>query len=213
MQTFRPSPIRALTSSFAGVFSIGILGALMVGGLHFAILMDRAQHPRSALPEALARWIDLTLGGLFGLLMLVVAMRSLFSIGGTRYEMGATELVLHRGAVWRHTSTLDLAAITRIEYVSGPISRLFGLRDLRIYTPRDPARSPGSVEWPAASLLGLKNGEEVRRLLLDRRDQLHEAVLAGDHTVSRTPQELHLQRLATAIERLERRLPGSSKGI
>jgi membrane protein YdbS with pleckstrin-like domain len=209
MKTFRPSPIRGFTACFNAVFWTSLLAAVVVGGLHFINWTERMSNPRNALPLSAANLMDTVLLASFGVILVLMSIERLLWAVGTRYEVGATELVLHRGALWRHTSTAALVTITRIESSSGPVSRLFGLRDLRIYTAcsSHPSGNPGGREVAAAVLVGLRNGEEVRRLLLERRDQLHEAVLLGECSAARTPQELQMHRLTTAIERLERRLP------
>ncbi|HZE99063.1 MAG TPA: PH domain-containing protein [Planctomycetota bacterium] len=113
---------------------------------------------------------------------------------------------IHRGLGWRHRSTIPLAGITRIESRSGPVSRIFGLSDLVVYTTS--FRGDRSHESPSASLLGVRERNEIRTLLLERRRRLHEAALLGEVSLARTPQDLQRERLATAIKRLERRLPG-----
>jgi membrane protein YdbS with pleckstrin-like domain len=209
MKTFRPSPIRGFTACFNAVFWTSLAAAVVVGGLHFLNWTERMSNPRSALPLSVANLIDIGLLATFAVILVLLSIERLLWAGSIRYEVGPSDLVLHRGALWRHTSTMALVMITRIESSSGPVSRLFGLCDLHIFTAgsSDPHRNPGGREVAAALLVGLRNGEEVRHLLLERRDQLHEAVLLGDCSVARTPQDLQMHRLTTAIERLERRFP------
>lgn len=207
MRQLRPAFPRSLTRSFEGLFWTALLGAFCSGFAWFAFLLGRLSDPRHAPSPAFEHFILLLVGGAFALLCLVLTVQGFLGPRAARYEVGATDLTVRTGTLWHHTTTIPLVGITRIDAVRGPLMRLFGLTDLRIYTMSTAPTQHGAREWPAATLLGMKEGEDLRRYLLDRRDTLHESVLRGDLSVARTPQELQMERLSIAVERLERRLP------
>jgi len=210
MKLYRPAPFRGLSSCVAALLWTPIVGALFIGVFKLIALINRIDNPRQALSPHAERYLFLGLMALVGLTALVLALQGLLSPLGARYQVGATELMLHRGLLWRRTTTVPLTAITRIERSSGPLMRIFGLADLHVYAwaPGDPPRH-GLREWPTVCLLGLPEAEDVRRFLLERRDSIREAALRGDISLGATAQELQLQRLTCVIERLERRLPTS----
>jgi membrane protein YdbS with pleckstrin-like domain len=208
MKTYKPAVPRGVSSCLAAFVSISLMGAVLVGLLRLAFWLDVVEHRRPGLPVEVQ---DLLLACVVcGLAALAVcwAVSGLLVPLHTRYEVGATELTTHRGLFWRRSSAVDLAAITRIDVVSGPLSRLFGLSDLQVFTLNSRPSPSGQHEVASATLIGLRDAEDVRRILLERRESLHEAAVNGDYSPARTPQDLLLQRLATSIERL---LPGSSR--
>lgn len=207
MRNIRPAFPRSLSRAFEAAFWTSMLGAVCLGLIKFSFLMGRIEHPRHALSPAFEHYTLLALIAAFGLLGLVLALQGFFSPLATRYEIGATELTVRSGMLWRETSTLPLIGITRVESVTGPLMRMFGLTDLRIYSTRTTPTPNGLAETVSVRLLGLRDGEEVRRYLLERRDTLHDSVLRGDLSVARTPQELQMERLTAALERVEQRLP------
>lgn len=147
--------------------------------------------------RAVARQADLRAGGLaaIGAIGGLCLVRSILWRRSARYEIGATELVARTGALWRATQTVPLAKIDAIETSSGPLMRLFGMEDVHLW---------------GITLRSLRDAETVRAHLLERRDALRESALAGDHPVATTPQEIALERLARAVDRLEQRFPSSS---
>jgi membrane protein YdbS with pleckstrin-like domain len=209
MKILRPSFPRAVGSAMSSLFWTSMLGAVVLGFVKLLNLVNRIDHPRHALSPVEEHTLVLALLAGFAVLAAFLGIHGLLSTLATRYVVGATDLTIRRGLLWRRTGSLPFIYITRIERGSGPLMRLFGLADLHVCTsgPYNPVREVASVV-----LRGLRNAEEVRSFLLDRRDSLQEAALRGDYSVARTPQELQLQRLAGAIERLEQRLPGASSG-
>jgi len=203
MKSFRPAFIRSLSSALSAAFwtsiVLGVAGALMV----LPLWIDGFDHPKRGLPESLRHL--LLMGTLAGSIALVglLALQQFLSSLRTHYEVGATELSLERGILWRHRRSIPILEILRVDVRSGPVSRLFGLSDLQIV--RSDPLHPGH-EVTVALLQGLQDGEAVRNFLLDRRHQLREAALLGELSLARNPQELQLERLASAVERLERRL-------
>jgi uncharacterized membrane protein YdbT with pleckstrin-like domain len=170
--------------------------------IYLPLWIDSFDHPKRGAPESVRHLLILGALTLCVAIVGLVAIYQFLSLLGSRYEIGATELTLERGFLWRHRRTFPLMEILRIDVSSGPISRLFGLSDLHIVRsdPRHP-RHEGTVVW----LLGLQDGEAVRNVLLERRHQLQEASLLGELSHVRSPQELQMERLASAVERLERR--------
>ena len=165
-------------------------------------MLDRLGHSRNGPgPVAQRLWI---LGSLvvFSGIGLLVFLRSIFMSRRTRYEIGASELVVQSGVIWQTTKTLPLLEITRIELTSGPLMRLFGLSDLRLHA--------GNVrESASATLLGLRDAEELKTYLLDRRETLRESALEGDYRPPNPTWDLLLGRLTRVVERLDRSLPGA----
>jgi len=196
-----------MSRSFEGMFWTSLLGAFTVGMIHLILFLDRLEHPRHSIPPVDLQTPSLVLAAVFGLLAVLLALQGFFSTLGARYELGASELTIRSGNFWRQTTTVPLVGITRIESVRGPLMRLLGLWDLRIYSTSILSTQNGLREHAAAVLLGVREGEDLRRYLLERRDTLHESVLRGDLSVARTGQELQMERLSIALERLEQRLP------
>ncbi len=112
-----------------------------------------------------------------------------------RYEIGALEIVLHQGFLWRTTTTLPIVTLSPIEVSSGPLMRLFGLADLTL---------------AGTKIYGIPQAHDLKAFLTARREALREAARSGEMDVAQGTAELVQERLAKAIERLERRLPSGS---
>ena len=207
MKIVRPALARGFGSCLGALIGTPLLGAVVLGLAEFITWINRINDPRHALSPEAERYMVFAITSGFALLTILMAIHGLLFPLGTRYIVGATDLTLDRGILWRRTTTIPLISITRIETGSGPLARLFGLHDLHVYTTSSLYKSAQGVrEWASVVLLGVNEGDDLRRQLLDRRDTIQESVLRGDLSIARTPQELQLDRLAGAVERLERRL-------
>jgi membrane protein YdbS with pleckstrin-like domain len=203
MKSIRPAFIRSLSSAFCALFWTSIVLAVASAMIYVPLWVDDLNHPRRALPESVQHLLlmgAVTLGVVF---VAAVALHQLFFVLSSRYEVGATELTVERGFLWRHRRSIPLVDVLRIDISSGPLSRFFGLSDLQIV--KSDQRHPRQ-EAAVALLLGVEDGEAVRRFLLERRHHLQEAALLGELPLARSSQDLQLERLASAVERLERRL-------
>jgi len=202
MQNVRPAPGRLLGSLLSTIVWVAVLACLWGG---FCQLLPWMQETRSARVWVEARQDQLTVGGgyVLGLLGFLLAFLRSLSLRNTRYEAGATDLTVRSGGLWRTTRTIPIVEILRVETSSGPLMRLLGLEDLKVYVPG---------EALPVSLYGLAAGGEFRKHLLARRESLREAVLSGDLSVGKTPQDMILERLDRVLERIEQHLPASGGG-
>lgn len=193
MKTYKTPFVRwigsVLTTSFCT--TLVVLGWLWF--MKTLTFFNRLEHPgrRDRLEDQI-----LGTGGL----ILIVGVGILCLLSGLsllrgRIDVGARDLVVHRGLLWRTTLTIPLLSLTTIEISSGPLMRLFGLADLKL---------------AGATLYGIPQAGELKAFLLARRDALQEAVRSGELEVAQGPGELVQERLARAIERLEGRLPGAA---
>jgi membrane protein YdbS with pleckstrin-like domain len=205
MKIARPAFPRAVTNFIETAIGSAILAAFFIGLIKFAMYTTTLENPRHPLPPEIEQNIMPVMLAGFGLLTAYLSIKGFFSTLSARYDFGATEMTLHHGFLRRETTTIPLATITRIETSTGPLMRLLGLTDLHVYG--SPSVKTGFRESPTVVLSGLRDAEDLRRFLLDRRDTLRESALRGDLAIGQSAQELELHRLATAIERLERRLP------
>lgn len=202
MKTYRPAPSRCIGSLVLVSAITAVLSAAWIPFCKWIHLMHRLDRGGRASPldEAVS---------LYGVLAVVVGTGLIFallslSLIRARYEVGATDIVIHHGLFWRSTRTIPILDILRIEAYTGPLQRWLGCADLHLLTPSQPV-------YPV-KLCGIAGAEELRRHLLDRRENLRELLRSGDLGVSGTSGEILLERLAKAVERLEQRLPhGASK--
>jgi membrane protein YdbS with pleckstrin-like domain len=196
MKTLRPAPSRCLGSFLLSSAITAALAAAWVPLCTWIQMMHRLDRGGRSSPtdEAVALYGVLAVIAGVGL---ILALRAI-ALVRTRYEIGATDLVIHSGLLWRSTRTIPTLEILRIEVASGPVQRGLGYGDLHLLIPSQPA-------YPV-KLRGVPRPEELRRHLLDRRANLVEAARAGDLDSTATKGEISLGRLADAIERLERRL-------
>jgi hypothetical protein len=195
MKTYRPARLRGLTEA-AGWFTVMMLaGGVLAGFIVLARTLD--SHEKHRMDADTTRVLALSVGGLFGLFGLLGAAGSL-GIPASRYEAGPTELVIRKGWIFRTTDSIPYVEVTRVERASGPLMRLCGIEDLKLCV---------SGRGPFVTLYGIAGAGELRQYILDRRDALHEAVLEGEYSVAKTPQDMMFERLDRVLERVERHLP------
>jgi membrane protein YdbS with pleckstrin-like domain len=197
MKTYRPAPSRVIGSLLGVLTTTAALSALWIPFCRWlqmlARLEDRGRGSRLEEEIALYGILAAIVGlGLIGVLASLSRFRA-------RYDIGATEIVLRHGLLWQSTRTIPLLEILRIEVSSGPVQRWLGYADLNLWTAAQPA-------FPVR-LCGIAGADELRRFLVERQERLREATRTGDAGMGRTTGELLIERLAGAVERLERRLP------
>jgi len=110
------------------------------------------------------------------------------------YVFTQSEIVVERGVWWKHKSTVPYNRITNIDIVQGPVSRRFGLGNVRVQTAGySVTGSYGRVA--EASIFGVKNFEEIRDFIINLVRGLRPvAVEAGVEAAA--PEEATRQMLA-----------------
>ena len=81
------------------------------------------------------------------------------------YLVGDKSLRVSQGAVIRREVTLSYANVQNLEVTAGPFETLFGIKSLTISTAGGSSR-PGESNPHQARLEGLKNADEIKRLIL-----------------------------------------------
>ncbi len=81
------------------------------------------------------------------------------------YLVGDKSLRVSQGAVVRREVTLSYANVQNLEVTAGPFETLFGIKSLTISTAGGSARA-GETNPHRATLEGLKNADEVKKLIL-----------------------------------------------
>lgn len=113
------------------------------------------------------------------------------------YVFTQSEIVVERGVWWRHKSTVPYNRVTNIDVVQGPISRRFGLGNVRVQTAGYHAYGGpyGGGRVAEASIFGVKNFEEIRDFIINLVKGLRPvAVEAGVEAAA--PEEATRQMLA-----------------
>ena len=109
------------------------------------------------------------LAALLGLFVLgsvgfsLVALRLDYEL--RHYLVGDKSLRVSQGAIVRREVTLSYANVQNLEVTAGPFETLFGIKSLTISTAGGSSR-PGEANPHHATLEGLKNADEVKRLIL-----------------------------------------------
>lgn len=128
----------------------------------------------------------LVLGALAAVGLHLVAARLDWEL--THYLIGDRSLRLREGALVQREVTLSYANVQNVEVTQGPLERLFGFKTLSVSTAGGRAPKPGSANKGIlghdARLVGLRNAEEVRELVLN-------AVRASRDTGLGNPDEAH----------------------
>jgi membrane protein YdbS with pleckstrin-like domain len=196
MVNARPAPARLISSALSTLVWTAVLAGLWAGFCEILPWLAESQ-------RAQVRWESrqglLAVAGVefLGASGALLALLRSVHLRTTRYEVGAANLVIHNGGLWQATRTIPIFDIGRVETFSGPVMRLLGLEDLKVYVNGEAIPTP---------LHGLPATGEFRTHLLARRESLREAALAGDLSVAKTSSELILERLDRALGRIEERL-------
>jgi len=82
------------------------------------------------------------------------------------YVFTQSEIIAERGVWWKHKSIVPYNRITNIDIVQGPLSRRFGLANIRVQTAGYSATGGGGGRTAEVSILGVKNFEEIKEFLL-----------------------------------------------
>ncbi len=83
------------------------------------------------------------------------------------YFLNDNDIIIERGVWWRHKSIVPYNRVTNIDVLQGPLSRKFGLGKISIQTAGFSAgSSSGSAKVAEAVILGIKNFEEVKDLVM-----------------------------------------------
>ena len=191
MKQLESSVLRPFGSLIHG---LAIMSAFIAAFYGFTLLVQASQvhawQPK-LLTAATGEPLFLILAALV-LLIGVPWVWSVFSKSRGTYRAGPTDLEIWSGLHWRELKSLRYADISDVELARGPLMRVLGTSDLKIHARAFPH---------LVTLHGLRDAEEFRRFLLERRDSLRS--LEDDEKA--LSQEALLRRLASVLERLERR--------
>jgi hypothetical protein len=124
------------------------------------------------------------------------------------YLFADSEIVVEKGVWWKHKNTIPYNRITNIDVVQGPISRRFGLGNVRVQTAGY-SGTGGYGRVAEASIFGVENFEEIRDFVMGLvRGFKPVAVEAGVEVVApeETSREI-LAELRKIREILERQTP------
>ena len=138
----------------AGVGALGGIGGAIGGSAGLIVALGDRGYLLAAL-----LWL-FVLGSLgFSL----VALRIDYEL--RHYLVGDKSLRVSHGAVVHREVTLSYANVQNLEVTAGPFETLFGIKSLTISTAGGSAR-PGEANLHQATLEGLRNADEVKRLIL-----------------------------------------------
>ncbi len=85
------------------------------------------------------------------------------------YYLNKSEITIEKGVWWKRKSIVPYNRVTNIDVVQGPLSRRFGLGKVSIQTAGFSAGgSSGSAKVAEAVILGIKNFEEVKNIVMAR---------------------------------------------
>ena len=104
---------------------------------------------------------------LFLLFLLAVSAAALWIskyYSSISYLFTENEIIIEKGVWWRRKSAVPYNRITNIDVVQGPISRRFGLGNVKIQTA---GYSGGGGAVAEASIFGVKNFEEIKNFLIN----------------------------------------------
>ena len=89
------------------------------------------------------------------------------------YLLTDSDIIVERGVWWKHKSIVPYNRVTNIDVVQGPLSRQYGLGRISIQTAGfSAAGSGGGTKTAEAVILGIKNFEEVKDLVVARVKKL-----------------------------------------
>ena len=159
----------------------GLFGFVFLGGLNFAMAMDRH------VPTTARVIVFLISAFVFGLIVL----RAVFSLAVLRldfekrwYVVTDRSLRVREGVVAVREMTVTFANIQNVAVMQGPIQRALGLADLQVETAGGGSAHANQKQLGpnlhVAWFRGIDNAEEVKTLIQDRLRKLKDAGL-GDH--------------------------------
>lgn len=102
------------------------------------------------------------------------------------YLVGDRSLRVAQGAWKREEVTLSYANVQNIEVNQGPLERLFGFKSLTISTAGADT-TPGAENSHLVTLVGLREADEVRALILGMLHQQRDAGLGEPHAPAALP--------------------------
>lgn len=190
MKTYESGILRPFVSLFRGLGWIAFLVAGFLGMVSFGAL-DRGPWGADLLLLQLKNPLFLALASMTGLIGIPWTL-SVFAAARGSYRLHATELEIRGGWMGRTMQTVSLADLTNIRLSAGPLMRLLGRDDLLL--------TGAGIH---CTLYGVKDGEALRTLLLDRRDSLRELKAEEDAARERDSRDALLARLTKVLERLE----------
>ena len=97
------------------------------------------------------------------------------------YLLTESDIIIERGVWWKHKSIVPYNRVTNIEVLQGPLSRLYGLGKVSIQTAGFSAGgSSGSAKVAEAVILGVKNFEEIKDLVMAKVKRLRPIALEAE---------------------------------
>ncbi len=102
------------------------------------------------------------------------------------YLLTESDIVIGKGVWWKHKSIVPYNRVTNIEVVQGPLSRRFGLGKVSVQTAGFSAGgSSGSGKIAEAVILGTKNFEEVKNVIMKKVKRLKPTAVEAETELSR----------------------------
>ncbi len=97
------------------------------------------------------------------------------------YLLTESDIIVEKGVWWKHKSIVPYNRVTNLDVIQGPLSRHFGLGKISIQTAGfSSGGGSGSTKIAEAVILGTKNFEEIKNLVMNRVRHLRPmAVEAG----------------------------------
>jgi len=95
------------------------------------------------------------------------------------YVLANDEIVVGKGVWWKRKSFVPYNRITNICVVQGPVARHFGLGTVRVQTAGFSGGGSAGGRVAEAVILGVKNFEEIRNVIMDFVKRVPVAVEAG----------------------------------
>lgn len=111
------------------------------------------------------------MASLFFLFVAVVAFIAFWIAkfyGSMAYLLTESDIIIERGVWWKHKSIVPYNRVTNVDVVQGPLSRRFGLGKISIQTAGFSSGGGGSQKAAEAVILGMKNFDEVKDLVINR---------------------------------------------
>ena len=97
------------------------------------------------------------------------------------YRLSETDIVIEKGVWWKRKSIVPYNRVTNIDIFQGPLSRYFELGKISIQTAGfSGGGSSGSAKAAEAIILGIKNFEEIKNLILSRVKRVKPVAVEAD---------------------------------